>query len=64
MRKHAEATEISIKLSQSESALIIMVEDDGLGFNPVALKRGAWPHLGLQTMQERAEGNWQCFRVG
>jgi signal transduction histidine kinase len=63
VRKHAEATEISIKLSQSESAPIIMVEDDGLGFNPVALKRGAWPHLGLQTMQERAEAIGSVFEL-
>ncbi len=63
VRKHAEATEISVNLSQSETGLTIMVEDNGNGFNPVALKRGAWPQLGLQTMQERAEAIGSIFEM-
>ena len=30
-----------------------MITDNGRGFNPLAIKRGEWPHLRLQTMQER-----------
>ena len=40
-----------------------MITDNGRGFNPLAIKRGEWPHLRLQTMQERAEAIRGSFEI-
>ena len=50
-RKHAQARNIWVTLGQGNEGLEIEVRDDGRGFNPLAVKRGEWPHLGLQTMR-------------
>ena len=62
-RKHALAENIWVTLSQGNEALEITIRDDGQGFNPLAIKRGEWPHLGLQTMQERAEAISGTFEI-
>ena len=63
IRKHAGATEISVGLFPREDRLEIEIRDNGTGFNPLAIKRGEFPHLGLQTMQERAEAIGGEFAV-
>ena len=62
-RKHAQATIVSVIISQRNEELQVEVSDDGRGFNPLAIKREEWPHLGLQTMQERAEAVGGTFEV-
>ena len=54
VRKHAKASIAKVSFRQEDSTLTIMVEDNGLGFDPdrvVARGRG----FGLETMRERAE---------
>ena len=63
IRKHAESTEVFVNFSEDNGELKIEVKDNGKGFNPLAIKRGEWPHLGLQTMQERAEAIGGHFEV-
>ncbi len=48
--KHAEASQVSIVLTQSEHAVTAVIEDDGRGFDPNATGDDA---LGLVGMQER-----------
>lgn len=55
VRKHADASHVVVSFMARDTDLEIEVRDDGKGFNPLAVRRGEWPHLGLQTMQERAE---------
>ena len=62
-RKHAPAGHVSVTLSQGAQGLEIEVRDDGDGFNPLAIRRGEWPHLGLQTMQERTEAIGGTFAI-
>ena len=62
-RKHADARTVSVTIRQGKEELRVEVSDDGRGFNPLAIKRGEWPHLGLQTMQERAEAVGGTFEV-
>lgn len=50
-RKYAEADEIVIRLSSTDNRDVLVVEDDGKGFDPSATEKG----LGLRTMQYRAE---------
>jgi signal transduction histidine kinase len=56
-RKHAAADNIWIRLTPGEDDLRITVEDDGQGFDPSAVQENAnrEAHLGLLSMQERAE---------
>ncbi len=63
VRKHADAKTVWVSICQLNAELQIEVRDDGQGFNPLAVKRQEWPHLGLQTMQERAEAIGGTFLV-
>jgi signal transduction histidine kinase len=52
IRKHAEATRVNVTLSYMDDAVVLDVQDDGVGFaSHEARSRGA----GLRTMRERAE---------
>lgn len=60
IRKHAAASEVSIRLRQVSGLGIVQVSDNGQGFAPEQVRRsllpdpmGATLHLGLQTMEER-----------
>ena len=53
-RKHARASHARVVSSFRPSDCRLTVEDDGRGFDPGHPARGPWPHLGLQSMQERA----------
>ncbi len=47
--KHAQATEVSIELSQQLGSIRLMIEDNGKGFDPTQNTTG----FGLQGMKER-----------
>jgi signal transduction histidine kinase len=49
--KHAEATRITVALTNDDSSIGLEVSDDGRGFDPAATYAG---HLGLTTMRSRA----------
>ncbi|MDD5250683.1 MAG: PAS domain-containing protein [Rhodocyclaceae bacterium] len=54
--KHACACSVDLELEQSERRLVLVIRDDGFGFEPEALGRtGSMPGLGLINMRERAE---------
>jgi len=50
--KHAGARRVSITLVRKEAAVVVVVEDDGQGFEPGAVRAGA---LGFTGMRERVE---------
>src|SRR6476661_2348355 len=49
--KHARATQITLQLIRSESELVVMVEDNGVGFDPAALGEDAG--IGLRNIERR-----------
>lgn len=50
--KHAQATQVSLRLGSDERQVTLEIRDNGVGFDPL----GSYPgHLGLQSMRERAE---------
>jgi signal transduction histidine kinase len=49
--RHAQASSVSIVVAQSNGAVRAVIEDDGVGFAPGAVRDGA---LGLVGMRERA----------
>ncbi|WP_439816735.1 sensor histidine kinase [Zavarzinia sp. CC-PAN008] len=52
-RKHAQATEVSIRFRQDPAGTMLSIADDGVGFEVgAAPPRG---HFGLLTMKERAD---------
>lgn len=63
VRKHAEATAVTVSLDERDGGTLIKVTDDGRGFaseNGVGSKPG---HLGLSAMREQVEMARGRFRV-
>ena len=54
VRKHAQASEVTVALTESGSGFGVSVIDDGRGFDQDT-SWGAHDHLGLTAMRERAE---------
>ena len=55
VRKHAQASKVSVVLEEQDGGYLVSVEDDGVGFAPPEVLRSAPGHLGLSAMRERAE---------
>ena len=55
IRKHSGAERARVELTVLHGKLWGLVQDDGAGFDPVSLQRGAFPRFGLAIMRERAE---------
>jgi signal transduction histidine kinase len=57
IKKHASASQVAIRLSQKEDVVQLEIEDNGRGFDPIALSENSYPErggIGLLSMQERA----------
>lgn len=55
VRKHARASHAWVRITSDDKQIVVRIEDDGQGFDAARIRRGDWPHFGLQTMKERAE---------
>lgn len=55
VRKHARAKQVEVSLEQTDTRVVAVVRDDGLGFNPDELGRAELPRFGLSTMRERGQ---------
>jgi PAS domain S-box-containing protein len=53
--KYSQAKNISVQLTRQPDSLLIMVEDDGKGFDPAAVKARKQKGYGLLNMQFRIE---------
>jgi len=49
--KHADATEVGVRLEAKDDQIILTISDDGRGFNPARMTGG----MGLDNMRHRAE---------
>ena len=49
--KHAKASEISIQLNEYDESVNLMVEDDGVGFDPLKLRKETG--IGLENLKAR-----------
>jgi nitrate/nitrite-specific signal transduction histidine kinase len=63
VRKHASARRATVTLSQADAGVEVAINDDGIGFDPNALRRTDLPRFGLTTMRERAEAVGGTFAV-
>jgi len=55
VRKHAHANVAEVALERVGDRVTVVVQDDGIGFDPADLGRSEFPRFGLATMRERAE---------
>ena len=60
--RHAEANTASILVESRENRVLVVIEDDGSGFDPVGVKQQDG-HLGLYGIQERAELLSGCVEI-
>lgn len=51
--RHARATRVDVLAEQTDGRVMVMIEDDGIGFEPEEVERGA--HFGLLGLRERAD---------
>jgi signal transduction histidine kinase len=51
--RHARATRVDVLVERRDDRVMVMVEDDGVGFEPDRVQRG--DHFGLLGLRERAE---------
>jgi signal transduction histidine kinase len=56
VRRHAQSTEVGIKLEKNEQAVELMVHDNGQGFSLADLEKSQPGYHGLNIIKERAEG--------
>ncbi len=60
VRKHAQATHVTVTIESRDDGSLVRVADDGVGFDPTSVASQRPGHLGLAAMRERAEmaGGW------
>jgi signal transduction histidine kinase len=63
VRKHADATRVSITVDAGENEIEISVKDDGKGFDINKVGKLDWTKFGLRNMKERAESIHANFLV-
>ncbi len=59
--KHAEATTIQVKMELKQNSLLIVVKDDGKGFNPNEKKEKAFGLMGMRERIEWLEGKLHIY---
>jgi signal transduction histidine kinase len=55
VRKHAQAKKAWVSLEKDSKSMLLLVADDGRGFDPASQPSKNGTHFGLSTMRERAE---------
>jgi signal transduction histidine kinase len=63
VRKHAEATTATVRLTSATGTLRLEIEDDGRGFDAARRGGDGWPRFGMQTMRERAKAIGGSFAI-
>jgi signal transduction histidine kinase len=58
--QHAHARGIVVAVAWHERGVLVTIEDNGVGFDPVDALEPSAEHLGLRVMRERAQmaGGW------
>lgn len=63
IRKHSQAAQAWVRFKCERDFLRVEVRDNGKGFDPSRVARGPRPHLGIQSMRERASAIGAAFAV-
>lgn len=60
--KHADAGSVRVELFEDDDLVMLVVDDDGVGFDPVLQPQGNLDHFGMAGMRGRLElagGTWE-----
>ncbi len=60
--RHAHAGSVRVELFEDDDVVMLVVDDDGVGFDPVVMPQGNLDHFGMASMRERLElagGTWE-----
>jgi signal transduction histidine kinase len=63
VRKHARARRAWVRLRPADTGVEVVIEDNGVGFDPDGLRRTDVPRFGMATMRERAEAVGGTFEI-
>lgn len=63
VRKHAGASQVTLRLGRQNGRVFVSVEDNGCGFDTQVLGNGGLRNFGLSIMKERAEAAGGRFSV-
>lgn len=63
VRKHAQATNVTIRAAREGDDVVVEIQDDGLGFRQAGAKKSSHRTFGIQFMGERAESIGARFEV-
>ena len=55
IRKHSKASRASVQMNFRDEQLVLIIEDNGIGFDLLSHSASVKSQFGLQTMRERAE---------
>lgn len=55
VRKHSDARRVTVALRREPGEVVVIVQDDGAGFDPAEALRPRPGHLGLAALRERVE---------
>lgn len=60
VERHARARGVVVAVERQAAGVLVTIEDNGAGFDPVDVFELSAEHLGLQVMRERAQmsGGW------
>jgi signal transduction histidine kinase len=60
VKRHARACSVVVAVERQAAGVLVTIEDNGAGFDPVDVFELSAEHLGLQVMRERAQmsGGW------
>ncbi len=61
--RHADANLVALSLMSEDSGIRLIIEDNGKGFDPDQLAHAGGSHIGLASIQERAERMQGQFEV-
>ena len=54
IRKHSRAESVRVLLSHRDDRYVVLIEDDGIGFDETAIVSHRGRHLGLNILRDRA----------
>jgi signal transduction histidine kinase len=61
--RHAAATRIQVRATRRDDKLVLVVVDDGKGFDTAAVEAAGGRHLGILGMQERVRARGGTLRI-
>ena len=63
IRKHSNASKVSVDVSQNNGTIQFKINDNGIGFDTIDAEEGQASRLGLYNMKKRADEIGADFKI-